>query len=97
MRLTDGQRAVEITIRVLNKNHFWGEDLSSDFFAADVLGYEEGGNIGIVKSVDDCIDYANDEARNEYFDPDTDESFDLDITDITEEYNRNKKLLEEED
>lgn len=97
MRLTDGQRAVEITISVLNKNLFWSGDLSYDFFEADVLGYEEGGNIGIVKSVDDCIDYANDEAKNEFFNPDVDEDFDLDITDITEEYKHNKKLLEEED
>ena len=49
------------------------------------------------KSVDDCIDYANDEAKNEFFNPDVDEDFDLDITDITEECNRNKKLLGEED
>ncbi len=98
MKLTDGKRAVEIIISVLNKNFFWGEDLSYDFFAADVLGcskYDD--EIYVVNSVEDCIDFANSDAKSNFFDQDTDEDFNLDITDITEEYNRDKDLYGEED
>ena len=57
MKLTDGKKTVEITIRRWDGNQ-WGEDWSRDYFS-DANDYDEETDTYTVPDVDYCIDMAN--------------------------------------
>lgn len=54
MKMTDGRRTVDITIRRWNGNGY-DPDWSEDFFAVDSIGYDEQTDTHRVNDVDDCI------------------------------------------
>lgn len=59
MKMTDGKKTIEITMKVWN--HFlgsYGPDLSYDFFDAGALPLTDDQETYIVRDVDYCIDAA---------------------------------------
>lgn len=58
MKLTDGKRTVEITIRRWNGSGY-DPDWSMDYFCAGSLPYNEEKDAYIVDDVQYCIDMAN--------------------------------------
>lgn len=77
MKLTDGKRTVEITMKEWNGEE-WGEDWSLDFFAAGNLEYNEENGAYTVEDVEECIEQANDWKNNTGDNADDLESFDPD-------------------
>lgn len=67
MKMTDGKKTVEITMKVWNDfNTGYSPDWSYDFFNAGILPYDEDEDFFIVDDVDYCIDAALEwEAENE--------------------------------
>ena len=87
MKLTDGRKTVEITIRDWSENSY-GEDWSQEYFSAGSLPYDEEADAYLVPDVDYCVDMAMSEdeggARCKY---DEDGNFvpdDCVIVDVTE-------------
>lgn len=58
MKLTDGKRTVEITIRRWNGSGY-DPDWSQDYFCAGSLTYDEAKDAYVVDDVQYCIDMAN--------------------------------------
>ena len=67
MKMTDGKKAVEITMKVWNDfNTGYSPDWSNDFFNAGILPYDEDEDFFIVDDVDYCIEQAEEwEAEDE--------------------------------
>lgn len=65
MKITDGKRTIEITIREWNGSG-WGPDWSNDYFNAGLLPYDEETDTHTVASVAHCIEMATD-----WHDPDS--------------------------
>ena len=67
MKMTDGKKTVEITMKVWNDfNTGYSPDWSNDFFNAGILPYDEGEDFFIVDDVDYCIEQAEEwEAEDE--------------------------------
>ena len=67
MKMTDGKKTVEITMKVWNDfNTGYSPDWSNDFFNAGVLPYDEDEDFFIVDDVDYCIEQAEEwEAEDE--------------------------------
>ena len=62
MKMTDGKKTVEITMKVWNDfNTGYSPDWSNDFFNAGILPYDEDEDLHIVDDVDYCIEQAEDE------------------------------------
>lgn len=68
MKMTDGKKTVEITMKVWNDfNTGYSPDWSNDFFNAGILPYDEDEDFFIVDDVDYCIEQAEEweaEAEN---------------------------------
>lgn len=59
MKMTDGKKTVEITMKVWNDfNTGYSPDWSNDFFNAGILPYDEDEDFFIVDDVDYCIEQA---------------------------------------
>lgn len=67
MKMTDGKKTVEITMKVWNDfNTGYSPDWSNDFFNAGILHYDEDEDFFIVDDVDYCIEQAEEwEAEDE--------------------------------
>jgi hypothetical protein len=67
MKMTDGKKTVEITMKVWNDyNTGYSPDWSNDFFNAGILPYDEDEDFFIVDDVDYCIEQAEEwEAEDE--------------------------------
>lgn len=67
MKMTDGKKTVEITMKVWNDfNTGYSPDWSNDFFNAGILPYDEDEDLFIVDDVDYCIEQAEEwEAEDE--------------------------------
>lgn len=67
MKMTDGKKTVEITMKVWNDfNTGYSPDWSNDFFDACILPYDEDEDFFIVDDVDYCIEQAEEwEAEDE--------------------------------
>jgi hypothetical protein len=67
MKMTDGKKTVEITMKVWNDyNTGYSPDWSNDFFNAGILPYDEDEDFFIVYDVDYCIEQAEEwEAEDE--------------------------------
>lgn len=67
MKMTDGKKTVEITMKVWNDfNTGYSPDWSDDFFNAGILPYDEDEDFFIVDDVDYCIEQAEEwEAEDE--------------------------------
>lgn len=67
MKMTDGKKTVEITMKVWNDfNTGYSPDWSNDFFDAGILPYDEDEDFFIVDDVDYCIEQAEEwEAEDE--------------------------------
>ncbi len=67
MKMTDGKKTVEITMKVWNDfNTGYSPDWSNDFFNAGILPYDEDEDLHIVDDVDYCIEQAEEwEAEDE--------------------------------
>ena len=64
MKLNDGKKVAEITMRVWNGSGC-GPDWSIDFFEAGGLSYDEESDCFTVPDVDYCIDQAKDWAAED--------------------------------
>lgn len=61
MRITDGKKTIEITMKEWEGN-YWSDELSDDFFQdLEKIGWPD--KVGLATDVDYCIDYANDWAE----------------------------------
>ena len=71
VRLTDGNKTVEITMCVWNGSGY-DPDWSEDFFSVGDLEYDEEKESRIVKDVDYCIEQAEDwkNSRGDYAEDD---------------------------
>lgn len=67
MKMTDGKKTVDITMKVWNDfNTGYSPDWSNDFFNAGILPYDEDEDLHIVDDVDYCIEQAEEwEAEDE--------------------------------
>lgn len=67
MKMTDGKKTVEITMKVWNDfNTGYSPDWSCDFFNAGILPFDEDEDFYIVDDVDYCIEQAEEwEAEDE--------------------------------
>lgn len=67
MKMTDGKKTVEITMKIWNDfNTGYSPDWSNDFFNAGLLPYDEDEDFFIVDDVDYCIEQAEEwEAEDE--------------------------------
>lgn len=67
MKMTDGKKTVEITMKVWSDfNTGYSPDWSNDFFNAGILPYDEDEDFFIVDDVDYCIEQAEEwEAEDE--------------------------------
>lgn len=67
MKMTDGKKTVEITMKVWNDfNTGYSPNWSNDFFNAGILPYDEDEDFFIVDDVDYCIEQAEEwEAEDE--------------------------------
>ena len=59
MKMTDGKKTINITMREWNGSGY-NPDWSNDFFDAGSLSYDAAKDAYIVEDVDYCIDQAND-------------------------------------
>lgn len=89
MKITDGYKTVDITMKVWDKqNNEWkfaGENLANDFFEVAALPMSNEGTY-IVKDVDYCVEEANDWAEclgNHYDEERDDEERSLTVEDKT--------------
>lgn len=59
MKITDGKKTVEITMKIWDGSN-WGPRWEKDFFEAGGLPYDEETDAYTVQDVDYCVDQAND-------------------------------------
>lgn len=83
MKMTDGRKMVEITMKVWNmETSGWGCDISNDFFE-DVREFDNG--VAVVADVDYCVEAAEDweNGTGDYYDLPDDQERMISVEDIT--------------
>ena len=83
MKMTDGRKMVEITMKVWNKEtNSWGCDISNDFFEGS---REFDNGVAVVADVDYCIEMAEDweNGVGDYYDLPDDQERTATVEDIT--------------